>query len=125
MRGDRVQLQQVLLNLVVNACEAMGAQERGERKLRIATHGEPYGNVVAAVQDSGPGVPFDMRDRVFEPFQTSKSSGLGLGLAICRTLVMSHGGRVWVGEGEPAAPSSQFLCPPGRSGLHHQASSSF
>jgi len=113
VRGDRVQLQQVLLNLVLNACEAMGAQERGERKLRIATHGEPYGNVVAAVQDSGPGVPFDMRDRVFEPFQTSKSSGLGLGLAICRTLVMSHGGRVWVGEGESGGALFQISLPSG------------
>lgn len=92
--GDRVQLQQVLLNLIVNACDAMADVPPGERRLTITTEGESDG-VHVAVTDHGTGIVSDALDSVFEPFVTSKEHGLGLGLAICRSIVDAHGGRMW------------------------------
>ncbi|HKA36052.1 MAG TPA: ATP-binding protein [Thermoanaerobaculia bacterium] len=95
IRGDRVQLEQVLLNLIVNACEAMAGGNCVERKLRIETHTDEDDTVHVMVQDTGPGVDPEVRDRLFEPFLTTKAFGLGLGLTICRSLVIAHGGRLW------------------------------
>jgi len=93
--ADRVQVQQVLMNLLVNACDAMGAQPREERIVTIVT-GETLGKEVkVSVMDQGPGLPVGKEDKVFEPFFTSKSHGLGLGLSICRTIVTAHGGALW------------------------------
>jgi C4-dicarboxylate-specific signal transduction histidine kinase len=93
--GDRVQLQQALLNLIVNAIEAMGAvKERPHRLLiRSARQEEPFG-VVVTVQDSGVGIDPHKRNRVFDAFFTTKPQGLGMGLSICRTIISTHGGRV-------------------------------
>ena len=111
IRGDRVQLQQVLLNLIVNACEAMSAAESGERRLRIATSQDGDEHVHISVQDTGPGVAPDIRERLFEPFLTTKSVGLGLGLTICRSLVMAHGGRLWQSDVESGGASFHIALP--------------
>ncbi|HEX5219018.1 MAG TPA: MASE1 domain-containing protein [Verrucomicrobiae bacterium] len=95
VRGDRVQLQQVLLNLISNACDAMRDNAPSERRLEIATHSNGSGTVEVAVTDEGPGIAPEARDRLFEPFVTTKKEGLGLGLTICRTIVKAHGGRLW------------------------------
>ena len=91
VRADRTQLQQVMLNLVRNAIEAMGHVPPHARRLRLATSLRE-GSVVLSVHDSGPGIPAENADRVFEPFFTTKPSGMGLGLSICRTIVEDHGG---------------------------------
>jgi C4-dicarboxylate-specific signal transduction histidine kinase len=96
VRGDRVGLQQVLLNLIVNACDAMKCNEPARRHLTVVTGPGADGAVQVAVADRGDGIPADKIERVFEPFFTTKEHGLGLGLAICRSIVAAHGGRLWV-----------------------------
>jgi len=93
--GDRVQLQQVLLNLILNACEAMEAADDNERTIfmKVALAGD--NDVQISVSDNGTGIPGELIDRLFEPFVTSKPQGFGLGLSITRTIVAAHGGRVW------------------------------
>jgi PAS domain S-box-containing protein len=91
--GDRVQLQQVLLNLLVNACDAMD-RGGGERLVSVATLAVPDG-VEITVTDCGPGIDDDQLENIFSPFVTSKSEGIGLGLAICRSIVVAHHGRLW------------------------------
>jgi C4-dicarboxylate-specific signal transduction histidine kinase len=101
--GDRVQLQQVILNLVLNACDAMSATPRRRRRLTLMTEYRSGEGVTIGVSDTGTGVSPDRRDRIFEPFVSSKADGLGLGLAICRSTASAHGGRLWTennaGEG--------------------------
>jgi len=92
--ADRVQLQQVLLNVIMNACDAMSDTPPAERLLVIATSAQD-GVVRIAVHDRGTGIPADSLESVFEPFVTSKKNGLGLGLSICRSIVRSHGGNMW------------------------------
>jgi PAS domain S-box-containing protein len=91
VRGDRVQLQQLVLNLVCNACDAMQGQPE-RRLLSISTAQAPDGSVQVAVSDTGPGIAPERLDRVFEPFYTTKQSGLGMGLPICRRIAVAHGG---------------------------------
>jgi C4-dicarboxylate-specific signal transduction histidine kinase len=91
VQGDRVQVQQVLLNLVLNAVEAMGSVESGTRQLVIATEQTKIGGVLVAVRDSGPGIDAKHRERVFEAFYTTKSSGTGMGLSICRSMPTGAG----------------------------------
>ena len=93
--GDRVQLQQVLLNLVMNGCEAMAHTAAPERRLLVSTALNPGEGVQICVVDRGHGIPQAQLERVFEPFVTSKAGGLGLGLAVCRRIVGAHGGRLW------------------------------
>jgi C4-dicarboxylate-specific signal transduction histidine kinase len=93
--GDRVQLQQVLLNLVLNACDAMANQPPRDRRITIAETLTPRGAVQLSVRDEGPGVAEERLELIFEPFVTTKEAGLGLGLAICRSIVAAHGGRLW------------------------------
>jgi len=92
--GDRVQLQQVLLNMIVNGCEAMVDNPRSDRILSVTTTTE-HDSVRLAVSDRGTGIANAVVDSVFEPFVTSKAHGLGLGLSICRSIVNAHGGRMW------------------------------
>ncbi len=92
--ADRIQMQQVLMNLLFNACDAMADQPREGRSVSIVTSGT-LGAVRISVADQGSGIPEGNEERVFEPFFTSKRHGLGLGLAICRTIVTAHGGRLW------------------------------
>ena len=93
--GDSVQLQQVMLNLVVNACEAIAATEGAPRAILIETSQAEPGRLAIAVRDSGIGVKETELERIFEHFVTSKPQGLGMGLAISRSIVQAHGGRIW------------------------------
>ncbi|HUL01718.1 MAG TPA: MASE1 domain-containing protein [Gemmatimonadales bacterium] len=92
---DRVQLQQVLLNLILNACEAMSGTPEPGRKLVLSVRAEATSDVRISVRDNGTGIPPALVDRLFEPFVTTKPEGLGLGLSISRTIVAAHGGRLW------------------------------
>ncbi len=92
--GDRNQLQQVLLNLVINGCDAMSGRE-ADRSLLVRTHATDDGNVEVSVVDRGAGIPAENLEHIFEPFVTTKAAGMGLGLAICRSIVEAHGGRLW------------------------------
>ena len=95
VRGDRIQLQQVLLNLILNGLEAMGDGVGGDRKLVIRTDLGGGGTVRVAVRDSGVGIPENTLDRIFEPFYTTKPTGMGMGLSITRSIVEAHGGKIW------------------------------
>ena len=108
--GDRIQLQQVLLNLILNAAEAMSSVEEGARELLISTEQDEAGALVA-VRDSGPGIDAQHLDRVFNAFYTTKSSGTGMGLAICRSIIDAHGGKLWVEANEPRGAVFQFSLP--------------
>ena len=95
VEGDRVQLQQVVLNLIVNAVEAMGSVQEGPRELSISTEQIQAIGVRVAVRDTGPGIDAGHLERVFEAFYTTKSGGVGMGLSICRSIIDAHGGRLW------------------------------
>ena len=110
IQGDRVQLQQVLVNLIINAIEAMRDVGEEERELLISSRNEPDG-VSVEVRDSGPGFAQATLDRVFEAFYTTKPSGLGLGLSICRSIIEAHGGRLWANANLPRGASFQFALP--------------
>ena len=92
---DRVQIQQVLINLIMNACDAMGHLDGGPRELRVRTAKSQDGEVQLSIHDNGCGIPSEQLEKVFEPFVTTKSKGMGMGLAVCRTIVTAHGGRLW------------------------------
>jgi C4-dicarboxylate-specific signal transduction histidine kinase len=111
IRGDRVQLQQVLLNLMVNALEAMSGVSGGAKELVISTGKAEAGDLLVAVRDSGPGLAPAVLDRLFESFNTTKSTGLGLGLSICRSIVEAHGGRLWASANTPCGAIFQFTVP--------------
>jgi PAS domain S-box-containing protein len=108
---DRVQLQQVVLNLILNAAEAMGAVEAGPRELLISTEQTRTSGVLVSVRDSGPGINPDHLDRVFEAFYTTKSRGVGMGLSICRSIIDAHGGRLWAEANKPRGTIFQFTLP--------------
>src|SRR4029078_7063734 len=107
---DRVQLQQVVLNLLLNAVEAMGSSETGPRELLISTE-QDHAGVLVTVRDSGPGIDPSHLDRVFDAFYTTKSSGTGMGLSICRSIIDAHGGRLWAEPNEPRGTIFQFTLP--------------
>jgi C4-dicarboxylate-specific signal transduction histidine kinase len=111
VQGDRVQLQQVVLNLILNAVEAMSSVEAGARELLITTEQNQTGDVLVAVRDSGPGIDPDDLERVFEAFYTTKSSGVGMGLSICRSIIDAHGGRLWADVNEPRGAVFQLTLP--------------
>jgi C4-dicarboxylate-specific signal transduction histidine kinase len=92
--ADRIQLQQVMLNLMMNAIEAM-TQVSGPRELLISSAVDDSKGVVVVVRDSGPGLDSKSLERLFEPFYTTKPQGMGMGLAICRSIIEAHGGRLW------------------------------
>jgi two-component system, LuxR family, sensor kinase FixL len=111
--GDRVQLQQVLLNLALNGCEAMSGNPPDDRRLTIVTARDGENAVRVAVTDSGTGIAADEMERIFEPFFTTKEHGLGLGLAICRSIVEAHSGRLWASNNEERG-ATFFLTLPAR-----------
>jgi C4-dicarboxylate-specific signal transduction histidine kinase len=108
IEGDRVQLQQVVLNLIVNAVQAMGAVAERPRELFITTaRAEPNG-VLVTVKDSGPGLAPSNLEQLFAPFYTTKPDGLGMGLSICRSIIEAHGGRLWVTANQPRGATFHF-----------------
>jgi PAS domain S-box-containing protein len=111
VRGDRVQLQQVALNLILNAVEAMGSVESTTRELSIRTEQDRASGALVTVRDSGPGIDPENIERIFEAFYTTKSSGVGMGLSICRSIIDSHGGRLWANPNEPRGAIFQFTLP--------------
>jgi signal transduction histidine kinase len=115
IEGDRVQLQQVILNLVMNAVEAMSDTNANERPrdLLISTGRDGPSDVFVAVQDSGPGLNPESFDRLFDAFYTTKRDGLGMGLAICRSIIEAHSGRVWASPRAGAGAQLQFTLPVG------------
>ena len=108
IQGDRVQLQQVILNLIINAVEAMSGVSEGSRELLIGTGRDASSGVLVAVQDSGPGLNPESFDRLFDAFYTTKPGGMGMGLSICRSIVEAHGGRIWASR--TAGPGTTFQC---------------
>jgi PAS domain S-box-containing protein len=113
IRGGRVQLQQVIVNLIVNAVEAMAGAGDGPRELTIVSGVDDANEVVVEVRDTGPGIdPADL-DRLFQSFYTTKPDGIGMGLAICRSIVDAHGGRLWADANEPRGAVFQVTLPAG------------
>jgi PAS domain S-box-containing protein len=109
--GDRVELQQVILNLILNALEAMSATSEGSRKILITTGKTETDDVLVAVRDSGPGLAPATLENLFKAFHTTKPNGLGLGLSICRSIVEGHGGRLWASANLPRGAVFQFTSP--------------
>jgi C4-dicarboxylate-specific signal transduction histidine kinase len=109
--GDRIQLQQVMLNLILNAVEAMSGPGDQPRNLLITTEKDEANGVRVAVRDSGPGLSPESLGRLFDAFYTTKASGMGMGLSICRSIVEAHGGRVWATPNEPRGAAFQFTLP--------------
>jgi signal transduction histidine kinase/ligand-binding sensor domain-containing protein len=111
IKADPVELQQVLLNLTVNAIQAMSSVPDGKRELTIRSEADGGGGVVVSVMDTGPGLAPDAFERIFQPFYTSKEGGLGMGLSICRTIIESHGGKLWAVANSPRGAVFQFMLP--------------
>jgi C4-dicarboxylate-specific signal transduction histidine kinase len=95
IRGDRVQLQQVLLNLIINGMDAVASQQDKERCVTVRAQREGAGLLEITVSDTGHGIPVEKLTKIFDPFFTTKAQGMGVGLAICRTIVEAHGGHIW------------------------------
>jgi C4-dicarboxylate-specific signal transduction histidine kinase len=111
VQGDRVQLQQVILNLIINGVEAMTGISEGSRRLLIETGKDASGGVLITVQDSGPGLNPGSLDHLFDAFYTTKPGGMGMGLSICRSIVEAHGGRLWADSHDGPGASFQFTLP--------------
>ncbi len=108
---DRVQLQQVVLNLILNALQAMGGDRKGARQVLITTSQTESNDPCIGIQDTGPGLSSETLSRLFEPFYTTKPNGMGLGLAICRSIIEAHGGRLWATGCQPHGAVFQFIIP--------------
>jgi signal transduction histidine kinase len=111
VEGDRVQLQQVVLNLILNAVEAMGSVQERPRDLLISMGKNQANGVLVTVRDTGPGIDAEHVELVFEAFYTTKSTGVGMGLSICRSIIEAHGGRLWAEANEPRGVVFQFTLP--------------
>ncbi len=111
VKGSEVQLQQVLLNVIMNAIEAMASTTNRERSLRVTLHAPNAGHVCIGVEDSGPGIVQSNVDKIFEPFFTTKRHGMGLGLSICRSIMEAHGGKLTVANGPSKGAIVQIAIP--------------
>ena len=111
IEGNQVQLQQVLVNLITNAIDSM-ATEDGQRVLSLRSEVHDSGSVMVSVQDTGKGVEPSAIDRIFNPLFTTKAHGMGMGLAICRSIVEAHDGRLWVTSNTPHGAVFHFTLKP-------------
>jgi PAS domain S-box-containing protein len=111
IQGDRLQIQQVVLNLAVNAIQAMSANDSGRRELQIISESNGSEGVCVGVRDTGPGLSAESIPHLFEPFYTTKPGGIGIGLAICQSIIEAHGGRLWATACEPHGALFQFTIP--------------
>jgi C4-dicarboxylate-specific signal transduction histidine kinase len=111
--ADRIQLQQVILNLIVNAIEAMSEADNSARELLVSSGTAEARQVVVAVRDSGSGLDPKTLDRIFDPFYTTKAQGMGMGLAISRSIIEAHGGRLWATANQDRGSIFQFTLPTG------------
>jgi C4-dicarboxylate-specific signal transduction histidine kinase len=118
IEGDRVQLQQVIMNLILNAVEAMSSVDEAARELVISTEQCQTGSILLTIRDSGPGIDPDNLERIFGAFYTTKSGGVGMGLAIARSIIDSHGGRLWAAANEPNGSVFRFGLPSAEAGTH-------
>ena len=114
--GDRVQLQQVIMNLIMNGADAMSAVADRPRILHIGSQVDSAGNVLVSVKDLGTGIDEAIRDIIFKPLFTTKSTGMGMGLSICRSIVEAHGGKLWATPATPYGTDFRFTIPPAASG---------
>jgi C4-dicarboxylate-specific signal transduction histidine kinase len=117
VRGDRVQLQQVVINLVMNAVEAMAPVTERPREMLIRSQQEDANEVLVAVRDSGMGIDSENAERLFNAFFTTKPSGMGMGLSICRSIIEAHGGRLWVSPNTDHGATFQFTLPSSGQGV--------
>jgi C4-dicarboxylate-specific signal transduction histidine kinase len=115
VEGDRVELRQVILNLIINAIEAMSGTSEETRELLIATDHQDSNGVIVTIKDSGPCLTQAALERVFEPFYTTKPDGLGMGLSICRSIAEAHGGRLWAETNVPCGAIFRLILPAARS----------
>lgn len=109
--ADRVQLQQVVLNLIINAIEAMGEVGEDGRNLAVGSSKYDLQSILITVRDSGPGLKVENSDRLFDPFFTTKPDGMGIGLSICRSIIEEHGGRIWAAPNVPHGATFHFTLP--------------
>jgi signal transduction histidine kinase len=116
VRGDRVQLQQVIINLVINGIQAMAADDDGARELLVRSDRTADHQALVAVQDAGIGIDLDHSGRLFDAFFTTKPNGMGLGLSICRSIIEAHGGRLWASRNAGPGATFQFTLPPDAGG---------
>jgi signal transduction histidine kinase len=115
--GDRIQLQQVVLNLLLNGIDSMASISDRERLLKVRSEQDGSSTVVLTVEDAGKGIDTDIKDRIFEAFFTTKAHGMGMGLSICRSIIASHGGRLLASAGRPHGAVFQVELPVHRSGV--------
>jgi C4-dicarboxylate-specific signal transduction histidine kinase len=115
VRADQIQVQQVMLNLITNAVQAMSGVSEGMRELRISTGQTTSGDILVTVQDSGPGLGAESSDHLFAAFYSTKPRGLGIGLSICDAIIQAHGGRLWASPSDPHGATFQFTLPQIRS----------
>jgi signal transduction histidine kinase len=111
VRADRIQVQQVILNLIINGIEAMNRTNETSRELRLSTERDGPNGVLIAVRDSGVGLNPEDLEHLFDPFYTTKPDGMGMGLAISRSIIEAHGGRLWATLNSPCGAVFQFTLP--------------
>ena len=111
IQADRIQLQQVLLNLIINGCDAMTEVSPGARRLWVGTGRAADGSLRVSVRDQGRGLASEHLEKVFDPFFTTKTHGMGLGLSVCRTIITAHGGRLWAANNPDRGATFQFSLP--------------
>jgi two-component system sensor kinase FixL len=111
VHGDRVQLQQVLLNLILNGMDALGTDVRNGRKVAVTARHEGSDTLAFSIADSGAGIPPAQIERVFDPFFTTKTTGIGMGLSISRSIVEAHGGRLWAENNAQRGATFRFTLP--------------
>ncbi len=114
--GDRVQLQQVMMNLIMNGADAMSAVSDRPRILHIGSQVYDGGNLLVSVKDSGTGIDESIRESIFKPLFTTKATGMGMGLSICRSIIEAHGGKLWAAPATPYGTEFRFIIPPAAAG---------